>query len=109
MIKSIEEPKQLTSLDVRRMMVKPILEQAHFPADGILFLEWDFKRLDRMNKGDVMLWASIGSATDCVMTRVLEDCHKERLELWKNASKVKMYRIEKRSFDWCVNEVVFNE
>lgn len=95
--------------DVKRLLLTTVVEVGDYPIDGLMCVYDDFLLIDRMRRGDVVLWVTNGLYTKMYVDRVLSDMAKEGLRSMSENSGIKIFRIERMTADFDIVELKFNE
>lgn len=95
--------------DVKRLLLTTVAEMGDYSIDGLVCVYDDFLLIDRMRRGDVVLWVTNGMRTRMYVGRVLSDIAKEGVRSMSENSEVKIFRIERMTADFDVIELEFNK
>lgn len=95
--------------DVKRLILTTVVEMGGYAIEGLMCVYDDFLLIDRMRRGDVVLWVTNGLSTKMYAGRILSDMAKEGVQSMSKNQGVKMFRIERMTADFDVVELEFNE
>lgn len=63
--------------DVKRLILTTVVEVGGYTIEGLMCVYDDFLLIDRIRRGDVVLWATNGLSTKMYAGRILSDMAKE--------------------------------
>lgn len=95
--------------DVKRLLLTTIIEMGDYTIDGIMNAYDVFLLIDRLRRGDVALFATNGLESKIFVGRVISDLAKERVRSMSENSEIKIFRVERKTADFDVVELEFNE
>lgn len=95
--------------DVKRLLLTTVIEMGDYPVEGLMCVYDDFLLIDRMRRGDVVLWVTNGLSTKMYVGRVMSNMAKEGIRGMSDNSEIKIFRIERMTADFDVVELEFNE
>lgn len=94
--------------DVKRLILTTVIEMGDYPIEGLMCVYDDFLLIDRMRRGDVVLWVTNGMRTRMYAGRVMSDMAKEGIRDMSENSKIKIFRIERMTADFDAVELKIN-
>lgn len=94
--------------DVKRLILTTVVEMGDYPIEGLMCVYDDFLLIDRMRRGDVVLWVTNGLSTRIYVGRVMSDMAKEGVRDMSDNSEIKIFRIERMAADFDVVELKIN-
>lgn len=94
--------------DVKRLILTTVVEMGDYPIEGLMCVYDDFLLIDRMRRGDVVLWVTNGLSTRMYVGRVMSDMAKEGIRGMSDNSEIKIFRIERMTTDFDVVELKIN-
>ena len=95
--------------DVKRLLLTTVVEMGDYPIEGLMCVYDDFLLIDRMRRGDVVLWVTNGMRTRMYVGRVMSDMAKDGIRSMSDNSGIKIFRIERMTADFDIVELKFNE
>lgn len=93
---------------VKRLILTTVVEMGNYPIEGLMCVYDDFLLIDRMRRGDVVLWVTNGLSTRMYVGRVMSDMAKEGIRGMSDNSEIKIFRIERMTTDFDVVELKIN-
>ena len=94
--------------DVKRLLLTTVVEMGDYPIEGLMCVYDDFLLIDRMRRGDVVLWVTNGLSTKMYVGRVMSDMAKEDIRGMSGNAEIKIFRIERMTADFDVVELKIN-
>jgi hypothetical protein len=94
--------------DVKRLLLTTIIEMGDYTIDGIMSAYNVFLLIDRLRRGDVVLFVTDGLESKVFVGRVISDLAKERVRSMAKNSEIKIFRIERMTADFDVVELKIN-
>lgn len=95
--------------DVKRLLLTTVVEMGDYPIEGMMSVYDDFRVIERLDRGEVVLWITNGLSTDLYEGRVIDNYTREQIRRRHDNSEIKIFRIERMSSDYNVVELEFNE
>lgn len=95
--------------DVKRLLLTTVVEMGDYPIEGLMGVYDDFLLIDRIRRGDVVLWGTNGLSTRMYVGRVMSDMAKEGIRDMSDNSEIKIFRIERVTADFDVVELKIND
>lgn len=94
--------------DVKRLLLTTVVEMGGYAIEGLMCVYDDFLFIDRMRRGDVVLWATNGLSTKMYVGRVQCGMVKEGVRSMSDNSEIKIFRIERMTSDFDIVELKIN-
>lgn len=95
--------------DVKRLLLTTVVEMGDYPIEGMMSVYDDFRVIERLERGDVVLWVTNGLSTDLYEGRVIDNYTKEQIRIRHNNAEVKIFRIERMTADFDVVELKIDD
>lgn len=94
--------------DVKRLLLTTVVEMGDYPIEGMMSVYDDSRVIERLDRGEVVLWITNGLSTDLYEGRVIDNYTKEQIRRRHDNSEIKIFRIERMTADFDVVELKIN-
>lgn len=95
--------------DVKRLLLATVVEMGDYSIEGMMSVYDDFRVIERLDRGDVVVWITNGLSTDLYEGRVIDNYTREQIRRRHDNSEIKIFRIERITADFDIVELEFNK
>lgn len=94
--------------DVKLLLLTTLVEMGDYSIEGIMSVYDDFRVIERLDRGNVVLWITNGLNTDLYEGRVIDNYRREQIRRRHDNSEIKIFRIERMTADFDIVELKIN-